>query len=310
MLMCVVWGAGCIDESPPPQTTETGADPAASNDNDGPESNLAKLNGLTSPTSSSDSATTVRPPAPPPPPPPPEPPVNPDPPLVPPGPQTEKPFVLEMSPAVKMEFAWIPPGEFMMGDGRNDLARHKESIEAFYLDAYEVTQAQWQIVMGKNPSLTRGTKYPVERVNWSDCVEFLRRMNAKYAASGMRFALPSEAQWEYACRAGQPLEANPTDSGTHIEDYAWMGRNSRNDLHPVGERKANEWGLYDMQGNVAEFCADIVKGERDDGEEWHVVRGGNIRSGLSECRSTSRFPRRGTVPLRQDGLRIICVPAK
>jgi formylglycine-generating enzyme required for sulfatase activity len=230
--------------------------------------------------------------------------------VVPVKPQTEKPFVLELSPGVSMQFVWIPPGEFIMGDGSNELPSHDETIEPFYLGAYEVTQEQWTTVMGSNPSLTRGAKYPVERLNWSDCQAFVSKMNEKYADSGMKFGLPTEAQWEYACRAGRPILSNPTDSREEIEEYAWMGRNAHSDTHPVGQKKPNDWGLYDMQGNVAEFCAEVVQGPTADGEEWHVVRGGNIRSGYSECRSVSRVPRRPVVPLRQDGVRLMCVPVK
>jgi formylglycine-generating enzyme required for sulfatase activity len=205
---------------------------------------------------------------------------------------------------------WIPPGEFIMGDGSNDLPSHDETVEAFYLGAYEVTQEQWIAAMGKNPSLTQGAKYPVERLNWSDCQAFVRAMNEKYAGSGMKFDLPTEAQWEYACRAGRPILSNPTDSREEILDFAWIGRNAHNDTHPIGQKKPNDWGLYDMQGNVAEFCSDVVQGVTADGEEWHVVRGGNIRSGYSEGRSVSRVPRRTVVPLRQDGVRLMCVPVK
>ncbi len=225
-------------------------------------------------------------------------------------PQTEKPFVLELSPGITIQFAWIPPGEYTMGDGSSELAPHRESVEPFYLGVYEVTQEQWTAVMGTNPSLTRGPKYPVERLNWSDCRALVGKMNEKYADSGMRFDLPTEAQWEYACRAGRSITSNPSDARDQIEEFAWMGRNAHSDMHAVGQKKPNEWGLYDMQGNVAEFCADVVQGTTADGEEWHVVRGGNIRSGFSECRSVSRFPRRTVVPLRQDGVRLMCVPAK
>ena len=228
--------------------------------------------------------------------------------LYPPGEQTEKPFVLEMSPEIKMEFAWIPPGDFMMGNETNGLPRHKESVEPFYMGIHEVTQEQWELVMGTNPSLNRGKKYPVERVNWPDVVKFVDKMNAKYGSSGMKFGVPTEAQWEYACRGGRMLRVGSSDDKDRIGEYAWMGGNAKSEPHPVGEKKANDWGLYDMQGNIAEFCSDIVKGEGDGvGENWRVVRGGNFRGGDSECLSTSRFPRREVVPLRQDGLRLMCV---
>jgi formylglycine-generating enzyme required for sulfatase activity len=301
---------GCSDDSPPADPPEIHADPAANSDtaaaDSGKKGSEAKVpsDDHATASSSGDHASSlpvalepVKPAG--------EAPV-----IVPVKPQTEKPFVLELSPGITIQFVWIPPGEFTMGDGSNELAPHQESVEPFYLGVYEVTQEQWTAVMGNNPSLTRGAKYPVERLNWSDCQAFVGKMNEKYAGSGMRFDLPTEAQWEYACRAGRPIASNPGDAEDQIEEFAWMGRNARSDTHAVGQKKPNDWGLYDMQGNVAEFCADVVEGATADGEEWHVVRGGNIRSGYSECRSVSRLPRRTVVPLRQDGVRLMCVPAK
>ena len=300
---------GCSDDSPsadPPETHEPAANERHGSRGLGQKDSDAKpTSGDNTAASSSGDSASALPPA--------LEPVKPageQPEIVPVKPQTEKPFVLELSPGITIEFAWIPPGEYTMGDGSSELAPHQESVEPFYLGVYEVTQEQWTAVMGNNPSLTRGPKYPVERLNWSDCRAFVGKMNEKYADSGMRFDLPTEAQWEYACRAGRSISSNPGDARDQIEEFAWMGRNARNDTHPVGQKKPNEWGLYDMQGNVAEFCADVVQGATADGEEWHVVRGGNIRSGFSECRSVSRFPRRTVVPLRQDGVRLMCVPAK
>jgi formylglycine-generating enzyme required for sulfatase activity len=311
---------GCSDDSPPADPPEVHAEQAVKNDtaatDPGKSDTAAANSGKTDSdpkASAGDTAAASTPgdnTSPPPPAPEPAKPAAEEPPVVPVKPQTEKPFVLELSPGVTIEFVWIPPGEFIMGDGSNELASHEETVEAFYLGAYEMTQEQWTAVMGSNPSLTRGPKYPVERLNWSDCQALVSKMNEKYAGSGMKFALPSEAQWEYACRAGRPILSNPTDSREQIGDFAWMGGNARNDTHPVGQKKPNDWGLYDMQGNVAEFCADVVQGVTADGEEWHVVRGGNIRSGYSECRSVSRVPRRTVVPLRQDGVRLMCVPVK
>ncbi len=302
--------AGCSDDPPPADPPEIRADPAAKSDKAAPESGKSDsdakaTSGENKAASSSGESASALPPALEPAKPAAEAPV-----IVPVKPQTEKPFVLELSPGVTIQFVWIPAGEYTMGDGSSELAPHPESVEPFYLGVYEVTQEQWTAVMGNNPSLTRGANYPVERLNWSDCRAFVKKMNEKYAGSGMRFDLPTEAQWEYACRAGRPIASNPSDSQDEIEEFAWMGRNAHSDTHPVGQKKPNDWGLYDMQGNVAEFCANVVQGPTADGEEWRVVRGGNIRSGYSECRSVSRFPRRTVVPLRQDGVRLMCVPVK
>jgi formylglycine-generating enzyme required for sulfatase activity len=236
-------------------------------------------------------------------------------PVIPPGEQTGKPFVLEMAPQVKMEFAWIPPGEFMMGtaDGSNGLPRKKVSFDKpFYMGIYEVTQEQWKAVMDGNPSLIVGDKYPVEKVNWGPAQEFVRKMNQKYASSGKTFDLPTEAQWEYCSRGGRMIILNTGDDPSRIDEYAWMGGNSAMNggpsLHPVGQKKPNDWGLYDMHGNIAEWCKDPVVGEG--GDEMHAVRGGNYHSGVKECLSTSRVPRRDDVNLRADGLRLTCTPAQ
>ena len=282
--------AGCSDDSPPAGPPEAAAKETAQAEESGKpagESTAAK-----SDSASSDSG-----------------------PVIPPGEQTGKPFVLQMTPQVKMEFAWIPPGEFMMGvaDGSNGLPRKKISFDKpFYMAIYEVTQEQWQAVMDANPSLIRGDKYPVERVNWGPAQEFVRKMNEKYASSGKTFDLPTEAQWEYCSRGGRMISLNTGDDRTQIGEYAWMGGNSEmnggRSLHPVGQKKPNDWGLYDMHGNVAEWCKDLLGGEGD--EEMHAVRGGNYHGAVSECLSSSRLPRRDVVPLRADGLRLMCTPAQ
>jgi formylglycine-generating enzyme required for sulfatase activity len=231
-----------------------------------------------------------------------------DPPLE--SPLAQKELTLDMGRGVKMEFVAIPPGRFIMGGKPGNLPRSKVSIcKPFYMAKYEVTQEQWMAVMDRNPSGAqyKNMKFPVQRVSWSDCKSFVHRMNQKFGtSSGMTFALPTEAKWEYACQAG----TGDTDSPAIIEQYAWMGKNSDRDPHPVGEKKPNAWGLYDMQGNVAEFCADWIneKGESKYDAEWHVVRGGDWHGGYNDCNSRSRFERRADVPLRLDGLRLICMP--
>ena len=281
--------AGCSDDSPPASQPEAVVDKTVKTEDSGKPAGESMAAG-------SDSA------------------ANDSQPFIPPGQQTGKPFVLQMTPQIKMEFAWTPPGDYMMGlaDGSNGLPRKRVSFDKpFYMGIYEVTQEQWQAVMGGNPSLTRGDKYPVERVSWTAAQEFVRKMNEKYGSSGKKFDLPTEAQWEYCCRGGRLMKLDSSDDRSRIDQYAWMGGNSVMNggpsLHPVGQKKANDWGLYDMQGNVAEWCKDPVRG--DDAaadEEMHAVRGGNYHGGFSECLSTSRVPRRDDVKLRADGLRLTC----
>ena len=236
-------------------------------------------------------------------------------------PLREKEFRVELAPGVVMEFVAIRPGTFMMGEDRGDIPRHREVIaRPFYLGKHEVTQQQWQAVMGNNPSLHKDPKRPVERVNWDDCLAFLNKMNENFGHTGMTFALPTEAQWEYACRAGDTTKFGTADDPEKIGQYAWLGANSGVETHPVGQKKPNDWGLYDMHGNVAEWCADVNTaggkastanpGGASGEDEFHVVRGGCWRDGEKSCTSTSRVLRRGFVPLRFDGLRLVCMPKR
>jgi formylglycine-generating enzyme required for sulfatase activity len=151
-----------------------------------------------------------------------------------------------------MTFVRIPAGEFRMGteDG------HGVTIsQPFYLGIHPVTQAQWEMVMRSNPSRFAGKPdYPVERVSWEEVQQFLQRLNAR--RDGHTYTLPSEAQWEYACRAGSTSDYCFGDDEGQMGAYAWYGDNSGGSTYPVGQKKPNAWGLYDMHGNVWEWVQD------------------------------------------------------
>ena len=160
----------------------------------------------------------------------------------------------EFTNSVGMKFVLIEPGTFLMGsdiDAANEKPVHEVTLShGFYLQTTEVTQAQWQAVMGNNPSFFKGPDRPVENVSWDDVQEFLGKLNAR--EKDTRYRLPTEAEWEYACRAG----GREPDVAPNLGEVAWTDANSEGGTHPVGQKKPNAWGLYDMRGNVWEYVQD------------------------------------------------------
>ena len=165
--------------------------------------------------------------------------------------------------SVQIKFVCIPAGSYIMGspqsesDRDGDEAPQQEvNIKQFFFGAHEITQRQWQAVMGENPSIFRDyPDNPVEMVTWNDCQEFIKKLNRLGIGS---FRLPSEAEWEYACRAGTSTRFYWGDDPQlkQIYDYAVFNPISNAHTSPVGQRKPNPWGLYDISGNVWEWCSD------------------------------------------------------
>ena len=157
---------------------------------------------------------------------------------------------LDLGGGVTMRLVLIPAGKFMMGDGED---RHEVTIsKPFYMGVTEVTMAQYQAVMGTILNLPRSSK-PMQTMTWSIATDFCKRLSDK---SRQTLRLPTEAEWEYACRAGTQTAFSFGDDPSALGDYAWWARNSGDTTHPVGQKKPNPWGLYDMHGNAAECCAD------------------------------------------------------
>ena len=212
--------------------------------------------------------------------------------------------VFELTDSVNITMVWIPAGSFMMGahedeqDATDDeYPRHRVTFEeGFWIGKYEVTQSQWEEVMGDNPSYFFGDDRPVEQMNWNAIHNFLEQVNEG-------FRLPSEAEWEYACRAGTDTRFYWGNDPFYedVRNYAWCGPNSNLRTHAVGQKLPNAWGLYDMSGNVYEWCEDDYHDDYENapnnGSPWidndraenRVLRGGawKLCSG-EDCRSASR----------------------
>jgi formylglycine-generating enzyme required for sulfatase activity len=230
-----------------------------------------------------------------------------------------KGLVLDLGRGVRMEFVAIPAGQFAMGSTKgsdDEKPVHTVRItKPFYMGKYEVTQEQWEAVMGDNPSHFKGAKNPVEKVSWNDCQQFLRKLKAK-VPGGLACRLPTEAEWEYACRAGSTTKYSFGESENDLGDHAWYSKNSGNKTHPVGQKKHNAWGLYDMHGNVWEWCHDwyadsypIFDQTDPTGPtsgEYRVLRGGCWFSNATYCRSAIRnYSYHPSSRLSYNGFRVV-----
>jgi formylglycine-generating enzyme required for sulfatase activity len=205
--------------------------------------------------------------------------------------------VAQVVNSIGMRFVPIPAGTFTMGKGKT---AHKVTLtQPFELGVYEVTQEQYEAVMGTNPSHFKRPQNPVEKVSWEDAVEFCRKLSElpTEKKAGYVYRLPTETEWEYACRAGTTTKYSCGDSDSKLGDYAWYDKNSNNTTHPVGQKQPNLWGLYDMHGNVWEWCLDwhgsypsgsvtdptgLASGDR------RVLRGGSFNSRTSYVPSAFR----------------------
>lgn len=224
---------------------------------------------------------------------------------------------------VKWEGVLIPAGKFVMGSPPGEAKTEKESAiekqhtvtisEPFYLGKFEVTQAQYEKVTGANPSVAKGDDLPVHKVAWQDAQDFCAKLSRLVNRSAQ---LPTEAQWEYACRAGTTTAYHSGNLIADLDKVGWHGGNSGGKLHPVGGLLPNAWGVYDMHGNVREFVRDLFAdapladatdptGPAEGDPKNHVVRGAafTANSALAlNCRAATRRP---TENLATTGFRIM-----
>lgn len=197
-------------------------------------------------------------------------------------------------PDLKMDLVYVQEGSFQMGADIYSCEKPVRTVsltKPFWIGRYEVTQLQWEAVMGNNPSRFKGANRPVEQVTWDDCVLFCDKLTDRDRKSGRLpsgyvYRLPSEVEWEYAARGGNKGNSFTYSGGNNPDEVAWCSKNSRNSTQAVGQKKANELGLYDMSGNVMERCHDYYPRSNSD----RICRGGSWRNGANFCRSSYRIP--------------------
>jgi formylglycine-generating enzyme required for sulfatase activity len=237
--------------------------------------------------------------------------------------------ILYYTNSVAMDFVLIPAGEFMMGSTKsepgergNEQPRHKVRLtKSYFMAATELTQAHYKALMGKNPSwLRKGDNVPVHQVSWNDAIAFCAALSKR---DGARYRLPTEAEWEYACRAGTttPFSAGASlrpGLANYCPKYGTpRGETYRKELAPVAEYPANPWGLYDMHGNAKELCQDwseTLYYKRSPAQDppgptkgtHRVLRGGVYYDDPTMCRSAFRGKGRPHVPFQSHGIRVVC----
>lgn len=231
------------------------------------------------------------------------------------GAVAEQPKAGGIKTSTGIEMVLVPAGSFQMGDEKGEADEkpvHKVNIAAFVMDKYEVTQKNFQALMGKNPSKSKTPEKPVEQVNWFDAISYcnmrstkegletcydLTKQTCNFDATGYR--LPTEAEWEYACRGGTATRYSFGDEASKLGQFGWSKDNSGGAPHPVGQKQPNAFGLYDMHGNISEWCQDFYdKGYYANAPAENprgpasantcVLRGGSWNSPADSCRAATR----------------------
>ncbi|GCA76387.1 serine/threonine-protein kinase B [Microcystis aeruginosa NIES-2520] len=232
-------------------------------------------------------------------------------------------FTEKLPGGLQLAMVELPGGKFMMGSPDSDpdaqsweKPQHQVQVNSFAIGKYPVTQAQYEAVMGTNPSYFKNNpQNPVERVSWNDAQAFCQKLSQ---ITGKTYRLPTEAEWEYACRAGTTTRYYFGDDANQLGDYAWYEGNSGGTTHPVGQKKPNAWGLYDISGNVWEWCEDnwhsTYENAPSDGSAWlindndyQILRGGSWCNDPDHCRSAYRSSNDRRDDDNDDvGFRVVC----
>jgi formylglycine-generating enzyme required for sulfatase activity len=226
----------------------------------------------------------------------------------------------ELTNSFGMQFVLIPAGTFMMGSGiaedgdDDERPQHQVTLsQPFYLQTQPVTQGQWKRLMGENPSFFHecGADCPVENVSWDGVQEFIKKLNQMEKTD--KYRLPTEAEWEYACRAGSTQSYCFGEGEAELGEYAWYADNSQKSTHPVGRLKPNAWGLYDMHGNVYEWCQDwyedyppgpVTDPRGPSSGEYRLLRGGSWDGEAGDVRSAYRHRLTPRYRYGHEGLRV------
>ena len=235
--------------------------------------------------------------------------------------ETNNPITFTVN-GVSFEMVYVEGGSFDMGAtteqgseaDSDEYPVHSVTLSDYYIGKCEVTQELWEAVMGSNPSRFKGAQKPVEQVSYNDCREFVSRLNS---LTGKNFRLPTEAEWEYAARGGnKSLHYKYSGSG-NIGDVAWYSSNSGDKTHAVGTKTANELGIYDMSGNVWEWCSDWKGGysagaqtnpQGPSSGSYRVLRGGSWYDYARNCRVSNRSSYDPSISGSIRGLRLVLVP--
>lgn len=233
--------------------------------------------------------------------------------------RTQETFLVN---GVSFKMCYVEGGTFSMGatieqgTDANEYEKplHEVTLNGYYIGQTEVTQALWCTVMEHNPSYNKGENLPVENVSWSDCQKFIKKLNTK---TGRTFRLPTEAEWEFASRGGRKSLGYKYSGGNSIGDVAWYTSNSNRETHAVATKQANELGIYDMSGNVWEWCSDWYEEYNNlpqnnphgaDTGTYRVDRGGSCRSNTMGCRVSARSSSTPSDCDQSMGLRLVLVP--